>query len=378
MKNTFHIVGGGIAGLTAAIALRRIGIEAMVWEAALEFKPVGAGITLAANAMNAYRKLGLYDALTEAGRPVGNANILDFRGRKLAGLPARSTEDGLCNLAIHRAALHAVLLAQLNPEQVKTGKRSTGYAETPDGHTLYFEDGTQAVGNHLIVAEGIHSRLRKQALPAARIRYAGYTCWRGIADNSRLKIEDTSETWGPQGRFGIVPIGNGQIYWFATKNSPENNPGMKAWGPQELLANFRNYHAPVAQVIEATLPDHILWNDIIDLAPIPRFAFGNLVLIGDAAHATTPNMGQGACQAIEDAVVLAQSLENYPVAREAFAVFESRRLKRTHGIVNQSWRLGKVAQWENPLLCRARNALFRMMPESVFQKQQEQMYTVDF
>lgn len=378
MKNTFIIMGGGIAGLSTAIALRRIGIEATVYEAAPEFKPVGAGITLAANAMKAYRILGLFDDLVAAGRPLTRMSIRAQKGGLLSESRVDTLPGGLCNLAIHRAALHEVLLSQLDPGQVIAGKRSADILQEEGRYTVTFEDGTQTTSKHLIVAEGIHSLIRRKLLPQARIRYAGYTCWRGIAPNGDMGITDTSETWGANGRFGIVPIGNDQIYWFATKNAPAGSPVMKAYSNAELLDNYRSYHDPIGEVIRRTPPEYIFWNDIIDLEPMPRFAFDNLVFVGDAAHATTPNMGQGACQAIEDAIVLAQCLQQNAAVKEAFALFEQRRLKRVHWVVNQSHILGKIAQWENPLLRGLRNTAFRLTPDSVMTKQQEKIYEVDF
>lgn len=378
MKNSFTILGGGIAGLTAAIALRRIGIEATVWEAAPEFKPVGAGITLADNAMKAYKILGIYDDLAAAGRPIARMSILAQKGGVLSESRTDALPGGLCNLAIHRAALHEVLLSQLDPGQVIAGKRSAGISDEAGQYKITFEDGTQTTGKYLIVAEGIHSAIRRNIAPHARIRYSGYTCWRGIAPNGDLGITGTSETWGANGRFGIVPIGNDQVYWFATKNAPAASPQMKAFSNAELLDNFRNYHDPIGEVIRRTPAEQILWNDIIDLEPMQRYAFDNLILIGDTAHATTPNMGQGACQAIEDALVLSQCLQKNAEVKEAFEQFEQRRLKRTHWIVNQSWMFGKMAQWESPLLRGFRDTLTRLTPDSVMAKYQEKIHAVDF
>ncbi|HEY1115163.1 MAG TPA: FAD-dependent monooxygenase [Chitinophagaceae bacterium] len=377
MTNTFTILGGGIAGLTTALALKRIGITATVIEAAPGFRPVGAGIVLAVNAMRAYRQLSLYDALMAAGNRVDQISIYDEQGRIINRTYTPGVE-GLTNLAIHRAELHRVLLEALGDAPIVTGKRSKDVEETERGYRVRFEDGSVADTNYLVVAEGINSPIRKKIVPGSRIRYSGYTCWRGVADNNLLNIHESSETWGTKGRFGMVPIGANKVYWFACKNAPPADPRMKAMGTADLLNLFKNYHAPIPAIIRTTPASQLIWSDISDLEPMEHYAFGNLVFIGDAAHATTPNMGQGACQAIEDAMVLANCLKDTPAVPDAFRLFEQRRLERTHYIVKQSWTLGRLAQWENSLATRLRNAALRAVPKRVFQRQVEKVYETDF
>ncbi len=157
-----------------------------------------------------------------------------------------------------------------------------------------------------------------------------------------------------------------------------NDADMSRYTVADLQRHFGDYHAPIAQILAKTRDEDLLWNDIIDLKPLKNFAFTNIVLIGDAAHATTPNMGQGACQAIEDAVVLADELAKNINPEAAFRAFEQRRLKRTHYIVNNSRILGSIAQISHPLLAAARNSLFRMLPESVNERQMKTLFEVDF
>ncbi len=164
---------------------------------------------------------------------------------------------------------------------------------------------------------------------------------------------------------------------YPMMNASQPNSDLKNYTKADLERTFTNFHFPIPQVIAGTTQDQIIWNDIIDLEPLSRYAFGNLVLIGDAAHATTPNMGQGACMAIEDAAILASCLEKNPNPAEAFLAFEKRRLSRTRKIVTDSWRLGQLAQLENPLLMGLRDAFFRMIPQKVSQKQIETLYEVD-
>lgn len=371
----FLIIGGGIAGLTFAIGLRKNGIDALIAEAAPEFKPVGAGLVLAANAMKAYRLLGMNETITDAGNAINHFDILDHTGKLITSTAMDAVGDGTPNVAIHRAALHQVLVNELNPENIVNDFRSKEISIVGDKYEVTFENGRSITCEYLISAEGIHSVVRDWAFPGAQLRYSGYTCWRGISDIVKgVPFDKATETWGPSGRFGIVPVGDGKVYWFAVKNGPENSEKLRSYNKADLIKAFTDYHAPVSQLIHHTHPETIIFNDIIDLKPIPRYAKGNMVLIGDAAHATTPNMGQGACQAIEDAVILAECIKSQLTVAKAFETFERKRLRRTHQIVNRSWTLGKIGQLENRGLIKVRNLLLRSMPSSVSKKNIEKVY----
>lgn len=376
---SFVILGGGIAGLSTAIALKKIGIEAVVMEAAPAIKPVGAGLALAANAMRALQKIGIADLVIQAGRELKAFSIYDQKGKLISQTdtdPANS-RFGISNFTIHRADLHQVFLAQLDPANVLTGMRSVDMESDSEGCVVRFDNGDQFRAKYLIVAEGIHSPIRKKLLPTHKIRFSGYTCWRGVMDNSDMNIEETSETWGKNGRFGVTPLAKNQVYWYACINATELNSTLKNLSKSDLEENFKDFHFPIPQVLAGTKPEQIIWNDIIDLEPLPNYAFGNVVLLGDSAHATTPNMGQGACMAIEDAAILASCLEKNPDPIFAFQEFERRRLSRTHKIVEDSRRIGVIAQLENPLLMSFRNFFFRMIPKRMTQKQLEALYQVD-
>ena len=373
-QKLFAILGGGIAGLTTAIALKQMGITATVYEAAPEFKPLGAGIMLAKNAMKVYKKLGLYDRLYHAGQPFDQFTFYSRKGNPISRTLASRIEPMLANVAIHRAILHEVLLSYLEPSQIVVGKRSQGFSETAEGYEVSFTDGTTLQAKYLIVAEGIHSPIRQQVLPTAKKRYSGYTCWRGVASIAGPLGTEAFETWGGNGRFGAVPLKENTVYWFAVKNAPEDSDEMKRYGLPDLKKIFRGYHDPIGKILDATPADQILHNDLHDLCPISQYAYGNLVLIGDAAHATTPNMGQGACQAIEDALVLANCLKRNSQVRDAFKAFEEQRLKRTHAIVEQSRRAGKLAQLENPVAIGLRNFVLRAIPSSFYEKQLKKLY----
>lgn len=374
------IIGGGIAGLTAAIAFQKAGYKPIVFEAADTLKPVGAGLGLAANAIKALDKLGIKDKVIEKGRLLPSFTIKDENDKIITYTDSVkvSREYGVDNFTIHRAALHQVLLAEIPEDQVFTGKRCVDVNLDQDLIKLIFKDGSHFETDYLIVADGIHSLIRQKLIPESIPRFAGYTCWRAVMDNSRLKIENSYEIWGNNGRFGAVPLANNQLYWFAAVNSTANNPVFKNFRIPDLQKWFQKYPKEIENILLQTSEDALIWNDINDLKPLSQYAFADILLIGDAAHATTPNMGQGACQAIEDAAVLYDELLKGGELEFTFQRFERRRLSRTHFIINQSAKIGKIAQASNSLMIKARDLLFRSIPERIKNKQLKKLYNTDF
>jgi 2-polyprenyl-6-methoxyphenol hydroxylase-like FAD-dependent oxidoreductase len=363
------IAGGGIGGLTLAVALRRYGTKVRVLERTSALAPVGAGITVQCNAMAALRPLGLEEAVINEGSVVKESLLLASSGAVLSQPEywKVTQSHGASTVAIHRARLHQVLLTAAGPDCVQLNARVEGYEQK--GDRVLVRAGAETLETDLLVgADGLHSAVRKQLLGDTPTRYSGYTSWRGIAPMPEgMSLHRVSETWGPGCRVGIVPIGHGELYWFATANAPAG--GKDGDVKTELLQRFGDWHAPIRQFIEATPTKQILRTDISDRVPVQRWSDGRVVLLGDAAHATTPNLGQGGCQAIEDAVVLAQALATESDLTAGLKSYEAQRISRANGIVNASWRIGQVAQWQNPIACAFRSWLLRMTPASVLEKQ---------
>ncbi|MND39551.1 FAD-dependent urate hydroxylase [compost metagenome] len=378
--NTFIIVGGGIAGLCAAIGLQKLGLKAHVYESVAELKGIGAGFGLAANAMQALDHLGLKDEISQIGHYLGSYNVLDQKGNILVEPNTKSISKkyNQDNFAIHRADLHQFLLSKIPDSQVHLGKRATSFERLGEQVYVHFTDGSQAVGAALLIADGVHSLLRQQLIPASSPRYSGYTCWRATIDNSSIQLKKSTETWGSKGRFGMTPLVGNRVYWYACINSIQQNPTLKNWTTAELLNNFKEYHDPIPTILSETKDTELIWNDIIDIAPLQHLAFDNILLLGDAGHATTPNLGQGACQAIEDVAVLLDELKTAASIQHAFSRFETRRLDRVNYISNTSWQIGKIAQWENPLLIGMRNFFMKIMPNELKQQQLNKLLSVDF
>ncbi len=380
------IIGGGIAGLTTAIALGRYrpDLKVSIYECSREMKPVGAGLALAANAVRAFEQLGLSQHLLEGGRVLERFQILDKRGRVITQtdhLAANAAFNTVSNFAIHRADLQRLLLDQLRDTPLHLGKLASNFASDGRKVVVEFDDATAIETDFVIATDGVHSMFRRRLLPKSQLRFAGYTCWRGVTEHIPMGFDPSmaTETWAGGKRFGIVPLRDGQIYWFATVQSPMlADPQFAAYWKTDLLGTFGDLHAPVSELIAGTDDDRILWNDIVDFKPVDRFAFGNILLLGDAAHATTPNMGQGACQAIEGAVILGKTLQSHVDLRKGFKVFEEKRLPRTRFIVNRSWQLGKIGQIGNPVLAGIRDFLFRQIPVSANTRQVKTMLDVRF
>jgi 2-polyprenyl-6-methoxyphenol hydroxylase-like FAD-dependent oxidoreductase len=370
----FAIIGAGIGGLSLAIAMQRKGFQVTVYENAAVIRPLGAGLGLAANAVRAFMEIGISEDVLEAGAVLKRVAIKNHRGKVLAQTDSEKISrkyNVVNNFTIHRADLHDVLLRHLSEGTLQLGRCCTDFTQNVSGVKISFQDGSAAEADYVIACDGVHSIFRKKLLPGSLPRYAGYTCWRAVIDNVPASVDfnETTETWGAGSRFGIAPLTKGRLYWFACINAIENDQEKRSYGIKDLQKHFDGFHSPIPEILQHTLDRQLIWNDIIDIKPLKQFAFGRILLIGDAAHATTPNMGQGACMAIEDAAILANTISNSQSVDDAFVAFEQKRIQRTTTIVNESWQLGRIAQLENRLLISLRNTFLRLTPPSVAEKQ---------
>jgi 2-polyprenyl-6-methoxyphenol hydroxylase-like FAD-dependent oxidoreductase len=358
------VVGGGIAGLSTAIALRKTGHEVVVLEQAPRIDPAGAGITLFANAMRALERLGVAEAVAARGAAATRSAILTRQGRELTQVPSDLLEG---TTALHRADLQAELAAASG--DVRLGVEVTAVEQGEYGVVARSTDGSEERGDLLVGADGLSSVVRR-AIADAPIRYAGYTAWRGVC-SVPVEAGRLTESWGVGERFGLVDLGRGRTYWFATKNAPEGEPDEPGGRKAEILQRFSGWHEPIAAVVEAADECAILRNDVYYLEPLPRWSDGRSVLVGDAAHATTPGVGQGAAQAIEDAVVLADRLAGSDDLTAALAEYAAIRRPRANAVLKMSRRVDTAAQLANPLGWRLRNAVVRRLPERAQRRQLE-------
>jgi 2-polyprenyl-6-methoxyphenol hydroxylase-like FAD-dependent oxidoreductase len=377
------IVGGGIGGLTLAIALRQRGIEAPVYEAAPELRAVGAGIWVSPNAMQVLGRLGLADAVVREGARLERAELRDYRAGVLqsADMGEAARRFGYPTVAIHRGRLQRMLLDHLPADAVHVGRECSEVVAGDGGAVLRFADGSEVEAEVVVGADGAHSRVREAVAPGTRLRYSGQSSYRAVTP-FRLPEGFAGvgwEVWGPGRRFGFSAIGHGDVYWYATLDAPA---GERDTSPAEtrrrLDAMAAPFPAPVPALVAATNVERMLRTDMYDLAALPAWHHGRVVLLGDAAHATTPNLGQGGAQAIEDAYVLAEQLTANPQPEDAFAAFQRIREPKARMVVDTSNRLGRIVHLANPLARGLRNAALRFTPAAVARRQMESLYSLNY
>ncbi len=350
------IVGGGIGGVALGVALHRQGIEVRIFEQAPGLRALGYGITLQRNALQALESVGLRAPVERQGVAVERGTLRTPAGRVLT-----TVRTELC--AIHRATLLQALAGELPGTCLRLGER--------------VEEMTDA--DVLVAADGFHSVFRRRLTPGeGPPRDGGCTAWRGLAPRPAAPASgaavEASESWGRGIRFGLVPVDGDQVYWFAV--APEAPLRDAAAAHALLLETFGEWHRPIREVLEATPTESILESRIVDRPPIPRWHDGRLLLLGDAAHPMTPNLGQGGGQALEDAAILARLIGAVrdgalPVegAGGVGARYEELRRRRVEEIVERSFRLGRLANLSNPLVVGLRNLAFRMAPPSLQERQ---------
>lgn len=382
MQTQVVIIGGGIGGLTLAAALQEAGISALVFEAAPELRPVGKGIWVPTNAMKVFQRLGLSDAIAKAGWQLERIQLHSARTGLLQDFdlaPIRQ-QFGHSTISIHRAALVEVLAAALPAGVLQLGKRFSRFSEETDGVRVHFDDASEARGQILVGADGIRSLVREAILPGVPLRYSGQTCYRGIAD-MELPNELAHacwEVWGGDIRFGFSAVGRAQAYWFAPRTAPPGGPELPAPLSESLAARYSAFPEPIPEILRRTPSSDIIRTDLYDFAPIAAWSKGRVVLLGDAAHAMTPNLGQGGAQAIEDAWVLADQLARQPTAAEAFASYARIRMPKARWIVNTAWKFGQVAHVRSRPLQILRDLSMRLTPTWLNRKRLESVYSLNY
>lgn len=371
------IVGGGIGGLTLALAMLHRGWSVKVFERAASLQPVGAGLAIWANAVRVLAHLGVRDALMRHARPGASMAMRSWQGKPLISADPAKIERllGEQSIVIHRADLVQLLIDELPSDAFYLNAQVVEITQDEQYASLRLADGRVFQGDLLVGADGINSLVRELASGSVPLRYAGYTAWRGVTNFGPLDI--AGETLGQGARFGLSSMSNDRVYWYATQSLPANTV-IEGGHKQHLLKLFANWHAPIADLIQSTPESEILHHDIYDLSSLPHWSLGRITLLGDAAHAMTPNLGQGACQAIEDAAVLARQISEHNDLSVALQAYEAERRPRVKQIWQQSRLIGEVGQWSNPLACSFRDSLFKYVaaPMSNMQLRQVAGYKV--
>lgn len=361
MSTEVLIVGGGIGGLAAAVALRRAGCHVQVLERAEEISAVGAGILLQANAITALQRIGVAEDIVAAAVPMSSARVSSWSGRVFSELD--SSDLPVLGVGLHRADLHRLLSEHAGLESVRTGAPVASYRLVGDRVVAVLESGEEITGDLLVGADGIHSKVRAQHLGDGPPRYAGYTCWRGVTLHAdQFERGRLFEIWGVGKRFGGLHVDE-RLYWFAPVNATAGGHDQPGQTRTRLLDLYEGWPEQVRTTIASTPESTIIRNDIIDRPFRQDWGRGRMTLLGDAAHPMTPDMGQGACQAIEDAVVLGRCISEIHDPTAALRSYERQRVPRTRRLVLRSRLFGKVAQWENPMACWVRASILRATPQ---------------
>jgi len=375
----YTIIGAGIGGLTTALAFEQNGIEYQVFERAPIFSKVGAGIWLAPNALQVFDTLRILDDIKQKGNSINSITIAKSDLSTISNTIQSKFEDtfGCGTVAIHRAELLEILAKAIPKEKITLGKAFKSFEQSDtEGLIINFDDDSTTSTDFLIGADGINSKVRTQLFPKSKTRYSGQTCWRGVS-GFVLDGENGSraaELWGNQIRFGFSKISNDKVYWFAVALDNPNQKDEAHLVKEKLLNMYCAFHPLVIDIIEATPGNKILRNDICDLKPMKDWYKGNVCLIGDAAHAATPNLGQGGAQAIEDAYYLTHLIKRKP-DQNNFSKFQQKRKAKVNEIVKQSWATGKIAHLKYGKWFR--NQMMKNIPVKLMERKMMELYKVE-
>ncbi len=365
------IIGAGIGGLAAANALIQTGHDVRVFERAPALGEVGAGISLWANALRVLDSLGVGSQIRTQSMALTRSELRGKRGHLVASnVAARKLEESLgyapVIAMIHRADLVGILAQALPAQTIQFGRECTSIESNVHSVRVTFQGGSDFDSDLLIGADGIRSVVRQKIQGESLPRYSGYGCFRGISPRpSIIEPGYFGEWWGRGQRFGITTLPKDRVYWWATSNGPYDL--IHQWNQADLLHHYSTWADPVPEILRTTPDDRILCNEIIDRVPNRKWVQGRIVLLGDAAHSTTPNLGQGGCLAIESGMRLAVALRKVEGDASALAqqleAYVNAGFDRARQINRDSWRLGSIGQWQGKFNCYLRDrAMLFLLP----------------
>jgi 2-polyprenyl-6-methoxyphenol hydroxylase-like FAD-dependent oxidoreductase len=378
------VQGAGIGGLALGVALQQRGYRVRLLERGSGISVVGAGIWMAANAMQVFARLGFAEKIVEAGWPVQLLRLRDSKSGDIqtTNMSEIAKEYGFETIAIHRGVLQRVLFEQLKGDCVCFGCEVVSVSESEDGVVANLSDDSSCSAAILIGADGLNSQIRVMAGLGDEKRYSGSSSYRAIARGADIlpaaSEHEAYEIWAKGCRVGFSKINAADWYWYMTFDAAagETSSASERKAHAEML--FRTHFPEWKALLEKTPMEDILRTDIGDLKPLARWSTGPLGLIGDAAHATTPNLGQGGAMAVEDALALADAFRKFGLNEGALKRFEELRRKKVDWTVSTSWSLGKICHLGNPVLRFVRNAVLGKTPASVTQKQIQRLYSLDW
>jgi 2-polyprenyl-6-methoxyphenol hydroxylase-like FAD-dependent oxidoreductase len=370
---TVNIIGGGIGGLTLANALQSKGIDFKLFEQAPRITEVGAAISISKAALDILERLDLSSHVKNAGYEINNFHISD---KNLKNILVTTTQSPVT--IIHRAKLIDILVSRLPKEKIQLNTKLTYIRNETEFSELHFSNGLKLKSRCTAIADGIQSISRKQIFPGIKIRHDGQAIWRGITTlNWPEQYRHTyTEIWSNTKRFLFVPMDSTAIFWLAIKNAAIGGEDDPDTIRHELVNEYHDFHPFVKELLLNS--SNFIRNDLADLGIEGRkWYLDKIVFLGDAIHATTPNLAQGGCQAIEDAYCLSLLMKksNYDFS-EIFPTYQRLREKKVSFIVNTSWRFGKMAQ--NRISSRIAKYFFKYIPNSAIMKLERKLNDLSY
>lgn len=354
------IIGAGPAGLAAAIALRAVGFEARVYERRANLRTTGTGLTLWPNGLAALATFRADKPVRDKALAAPGTVMRSHSGRLLQELSGDAMDTiGGRGVAIHRAELLEALAGQLGHDVLRMGVRCIRVRSRPKSAVAWFDDGTEAEADLVVGADGIRSSVRSGCGISARLGYRGSVVWRATV-SFHLPPYPGLLTLGGPCQFGIWGLPGDRVYWFASTPAAEGVGQHGHSRPPEL---FSRWHEPISALLTATPTDLITVTDIYDCPPLPTWSSGRVVLVGDAAHPSMPNMGQGTSQAFEDVAILADSLATAADIEPALRDYEARRRQRARAAWSQARMLARLGGWRSGQAVWLRDRMIAAVPQ---------------
>jgi len=360
------VVGAGIGGLASAVALHQAGIDVTVVEQASQISEIGAALSLWPNAIAACEAIGVANAIRKVASPELGGGVNAPNGRRIVEADPDSADRSLGGPAvlIHRAQLQRILLEAASEVDVRVGARCVNVVQDANGTTVQLHGGLDLRSDATIGADGIWSVVRASLGDDTPPRFTGIACWRTLVENPGSLV-DSWITAGEGYQFLAAPMADGLAYVACSARLSEGNAPAMGDQVSYLRRTFGGWHDPIPSVLAVLREEDLLVNDLYDRPPPKWLVHGRVALVGDAAHPMTPDLGQGGCQAIEDAVVLGDCFRSGGTVEEVLLRYEKRRLKRVRSTVAASAQICRVMNTTSMLVAGIRIAAVRALPSSL-------------